>query len=116
MKAIDRYALRNHALIYYKMDKNSVKLLLLENRKLLKDFGIKRIGLFGSYLHETQTDESDIDLLVDADDNMTLLRFSDLQIRLSEIFGRKIDLISVNGISKYIKPAVMEEVEFVEEL
>ncbi|MBT4088444.1 MAG: nucleotidyltransferase [Deltaproteobacteria bacterium] len=98
------------------MDKSTIKSLLIDNRKLLKDFGVRKIGLFGSYLHQTETDDSDIDLLVDADDNMSLLRFSDLQIKLSEIFEHKIDLVSVNGISKYIKPTVMREVEFVEEL
>ena len=98
------------------MNKSTIKSLLIENKKLLKDFGVRKIGLFGSYLHHAETDDSDIDLLVDADDNMSLLRFSDLQIKLSEIFGHKIDLVSVNGISKYIKPTVMREVEFVEEL
>jgi len=98
------------------MNKSTIKSLLIENKKLLKDFGVRKIGLFGSYLHQAESDDSDIDLLVDADDNMSLLRFSDLQIKLSEIFGHKIDLVSVNGISKYIKPTVMREVEFVEEL
>ncbi len=98
------------------MNKSTIKSILIENKKLLKDFGVRKIGLFGSYLHMAETDDSDIDLLVDADDNMSLLRFSDLQIKLTEIFGHKIDLVSVNGISKYIKPTVMREVEFVEEL
>jgi uncharacterized protein len=98
------------------MNKSTIKSILIENKKLLKDFGVKKIGLFGSYLHQAETEDSDIDLLVDADDNMSLLRFSDLQIKLTEIFGHKIDLVSVNGISKYIKPTVMREVEFVEEL
>ena len=98
------------------MNKSTIKSILIENKKLLKDFGVRKIGLFGSYLHQTETDDSDIDLLVDADDKMSLLRFSDLQIKLTEIFGHKIDLVSINGISKYIKPTVMKEVEFVEEL
>ena len=97
------------------MDKDTIKSLLLKNQKLLKEFGVKRIGLFGSYLHNQETDESDIDLLVDADENMSLLRFAELQNRLSEIFNHKIDLVSINGISKYIKPTVMKEVEYVEE-
>ncbi len=98
------------------MDKSTIKSLLIENKKLLQDYGIKKIGLFGSYLHQTETAESDIDLLVDADDKMTLLRFSDLEIKLTEIFGHKIDLVSINGISKYIKPTVFNEVEFFEDL
>jgi uncharacterized protein len=98
------------------MNKSMIKSMLIENKKLLKDFGVRKIGLFGSYLHQAETDDSDIDLLVDADDSMSLLRFSDLQIKLTEIFGHQIDLVSVNGISKYIKPTVMREVEFVEEL
>lgn len=98
------------------MDKFDIKQILINNRDLLKEYGVRKIGLFGSYLHQSETDNSDIDLLVDADENMSLLRFSDLQLKLSNIFGHKIDLVSVNGISKYIKPTVMKEVEFVEEL
>lgn len=98
------------------MDKYIIKSLLIKNQKLLNKYGVKRIGLFGSFLHHQVTEDSDIDLLVDADENMVLLRFAELQNRLSEIFGQKIDLVSINGISKYIKPAVMKEVEFVEEL
>ena len=98
------------------MNKSTIIEILSKNRKLLKDYGVKKIGLFGSYLHQKETDNSDIDLLVDADENMSLLRFADLQLKLSKIFDHKIDLVSINGISKYIKPTVMKEVEFVEEL
>jgi uncharacterized protein len=98
------------------MDKSTIKQLLIKNKQLLKQYGVRKIGLFGSYLHHMETDNSDIDLLVDADENMSLLRFSDLQLKLTQIFGHKIDLVSINGISKYIKPTVMKEVEFVEEL
>lgn len=98
------------------MDKIKIKSLLIKNRKLLEEFGVKRIGLFGSYLREQNTSDSDIDLLIEADEDMSLLKFADLQIRLGEIFNHKIDLVSINGMSKYIKPSVMKEVEFVEEL
>jgi uncharacterized protein len=98
------------------MNKFTIKTILIKNKKLLKEYGVRKIGLFGSFLHQKETENSDIDLLVDADENMSLLRFSDLQLKLSHIFGHKIDLVSVNGISKYIKPTVMKEVEFVEEL
>lgn len=98
------------------MDKHTIKSLLIKNQKLLKDYGVRRIGLFGSYLRHQETEESDIDLLVDADESMSLLRFAELQDRLCEIFEHQIDLVSINGISKYIKPTVMREVEFVEEL
>ncbi len=97
------------------MNKSEIFTTLKKNRKLLHDYGILKIGLFGSYVHETATEESDIDLLVLADDKMSLLKFTELEYELTNILHRKIDLVSINGISKYIKPTILREVEYVEE-
>ena len=42
------------------MDKHTIKSLLKKNKKLLKDFGVRKIGLFGSYLRHQETDESGV--------------------------------------------------------
>ena len=63
--------------------------------------------LFGSFLHGNADGESDIDILVDLDYNERIgLQFIQMKIDLEELLDNKVDLVSSNGISKYIKPIV----------
>jgi len=45
--------------------KEYILLTLKQNKSLLSGFGIKDIGLFGSYARGDQSDKSDIDILID---------------------------------------------------
>ena len=66
--------------------------------------------LFGSFLHGNADGESDIDILVDLDYNERIgLQFIQMKIDLEELLDNKVDLVSSNGISKYIKPIVEGE-------
>ena len=63
--------------------------------------------LFGSYLNGNADIESDIDILVDLDYNERIgLQFIQMKIDLEKLLSNKVDLVSSNGISKYIKPIV----------
>jgi len=79
-----------------------------ENKNKIKNFGVKKIGLFGSYLKNKQTKKSDIDFIVEFNipsfDN-----YADLLILLEKIFGKKIDLITFESLRpelNYIKNEV----------
>lgn len=64
--------------------------------------GISRLELFGSALREDFRETSDIDLLatVRSDAELTLLDWADLQQKLSQIFGRAVDLVSRRAIER----------------
>ena len=63
--------------------------------------------LFGSYLHGNANSESDIDILVDLDYSQRIgLQFIQMKIDLEKLLDNKVDLVSSNGMSKYIKPIV----------
>lgn len=63
--------------------------------------------LFGSQLTEKATTDSDIDILVELDYSKKIgLEFFQMQIELEELLNKKVDLVSSEGISKYIKPSV----------
>ncbi len=65
--------------------------------------------MFGSYALGKQTEFSDIDLLVDVDyskKKVSLLDFIGWKLDLEKIVGKKIDLISEDGVSKYIQPFI----------
>lgn len=63
--------------------------------------------LFGSYVRGIADDYSDIDILVDLDYSQRIgLQFIQMKLDLEELLKRKVDLVSSNGLSKYIKPLV----------
>jgi hypothetical protein len=94
---------------------------LRRNASILRKYKVKKIGLFGSYIRLGQKNRSDIDLLVEFDDTAFGINFNGyfdnymgLLSSLEEIFGRKIDLLTVEMVSPYIKPYVLRETEYVE--
>ncbi len=66
--------------------------------------------LFGSYVQGVADELSDIDIIVDLDYSQKIgLGFIQMQIDLEKLLQRKVDLVSSNGLSKYIKPKIDSE-------
>lgn len=76
-------------------------------RKFFKDKPVIRAYLFGSHARGEQTAESDIDILVELDYSEKIgMEFIRMAIGLEELLHNKVDLVSANGLSKYVKPYV----------
>ena len=66
--------------------------------------------LFGSYVRGNADNDSDIDILVDLDYSQKIgLQFIQMKLDLEKLLHTKVDLVSSNGMSKYIKPLVDSE-------
>ncbi len=76
---------------------------------ILIKHGIKKILVFGSYARNEATPKSDLDLIVEFPEGTSLLDHVGMEIELSEALNMKIDLLSRNGISPYIKNQVLKE-------
>ena len=94
------------------LSKQLIKQTLLENRKTLRKYGVKRIGLFGSYVRETATAESDIDFLVELE-RLTFDDYMGLALFLEDLFGKDVDLVTPTSIKPGYKPYIEKEVEYV---
>lgn len=72
---------------------------------------IKKLSLFGSYLTNTHREGSDIDLLVEFDENANhgLLDIARMERELSEKLGKKVDLRTPNELSKYFREMIVRE-------
>jgi len=93
---------------------DAIKRLLRERRQDLRALGVRRIGLFGSILRGTARADSDIDVLVEFDPaEKTYDRFAALASYLERLLGRRVDLVTTEGLSPFIGPRILEEVEFV---
>jgi hypothetical protein len=76
---------------------------------ILVRHGIKKILVFGSYARNEATSNSDLDLIVEFPEGSSLLDHIGIEFELSETLKMKIDLLSQNGISPYIKDKIMKE-------
>ena len=89
---------------------NETRGKILEHRGTLKQFGVCRIGFFGSYVHGQQRADSDIDLLVIFDKGQkTIDNYMHLYDYVESLFEQKVDLLTPEGISRYIRPYVEKE-------
>ncbi|MEO6329298.1 MAG: nucleotidyltransferase domain-containing protein [Ginsengibacter sp.] len=83
--------------------------------QILKDYfrdkPIHKAYLFGSFVRKENTLTSDIDVLVELDyeNGANYFLFYDMQQELSRLLNNKVDLISANGLSPYIKPIIDNE-------
>ena len=76
---------------------------------ILVKYGIKKILIFGSYARNEATPNSDLDLIVEFPEGTSLIDHIGIEFELSEALNMKIDLLSQNGISPYIKDQIMKE-------
>ena len=93
--------------------KQEVLDILRNNLDKFALFGVTEIGLFGSFVREEQTQDSDIDLLINLQNNnwdnfCNLLDFTETLFK-----GREIDIIAESAISGYGGVNICREVEYV---
>ena len=94
------------------LSKEFIKQTLVDNRQTLRKYGVKRLGLFGSYVRETATSASDIDFLVELE-RMTFDDYMGLALFLEELFKKDVDLVPATSIRQRLKPYIEKEVEYV---
>ena len=73
---------------------------------VLRRHGIKRAGIFGSVVRGEATPESDVDILVELDEQASLLDFIGIKLKLEDALGRRVDL----GQYAAIKPGLRERI------
>ncbi len=79
----------------------------------LTRFGVREIGLFGSYARGEAHAESDIDIIVDMErERKTFRNFMALSYYLEELFDRKVDLVTKQSLSPYIGPHILKTVQY----
>lgn len=77
---------------------------------LIEKYKIKEIGIFGSYVRGGQRKKSDVDLLVDFSESISLLDFIHLENELSDLLGIKVDLVMKTALKPRIGRHILEEV------
>ena len=87
--------------------------ILKEHKEELKEkYGVKEIGIFGSYVRGEYKEKSDLDILVEFEEDakIGLLRFVNMENRLSELIGVKVDLVEKSALKPRIGRHILKEV------
>jgi hypothetical protein len=83
-----------------------------DSADVIKSLGVQRLGLFGSFVREEQSPESDVDVLVEfLPGRKSYDRFLDLALLLEEILQRRVELVTREALSPYIGPHILDEVQ-----
>ena len=93
---------------------NTILEFLQDHREVLQSMGVQKIGLFGSYVHDTPTPDSDIDLLFTMDD-LTWNRWMRVWNYLEDHLGTEVDLVPEEDLREELRPTVLSEVRYVTE-
>ena len=87
---------------------------LKRHQHRIRALGVKRLGLFGSFVRDVQHAASDVDLLVEFDPSQKCFdNFMALSFLLEELLQRKVELVTTEALSPYIGPHIRDEVEYV---
>ena len=97
------------------IEKNQIVLQIRTLLPELLKLGIKNIGIFGSVKRGEETKESDVDILIEFQPGrknyQNLIKIKEI---LEDELKRKIDLVQIDGLSKFIGPKILQEVEYIE--
>jgi len=91
-----------------------------QNIQLLKSFfadkPVIKAYLFGSYSRDDADENSDIDILLELDySNLIGMEFIKMQLDLEDLLRKKVDLLTEQSVSKYLKPYIEKEKKLIYE-
>lgn len=89
-----------------KIDIKEIKKRILP---ILQHYEVKRAGLFGSCVRGEMKGDSDIDILIEIEKDISLLDFVGIKLEIEEVLGRKIDLVEYSTIKPLLKERILNE-------
>ena len=100
------------------MRRDEVIKLLRENMERIRKFGVKRIGIFGSAARDELGEDSDIDIIIEFEENRGGFKdFAGVVEFLEKLFNREVDVLTPWGIEsiriKSVKERIKREAEYV---
>ena len=86
-----------------------IQTIINQSIPVLKKYGVKKAALFGSIVRGDSTDTSDIDMLVQTPDHISLFGFIDIKLALEDTLGKPVDLVEYDTIKPRLKPYILHD-------
>jgi len=95
------------------MSFEEIRKQVLDKRSAIRNFGVSKIGFFGSWVRGEQKPDSDIDMLVFFDpDKLTFNNYMDLTFFLEDLLHTPVDVLTPEQISPHIMPYIQKEIKY----
>jgi len=78
---------------------------------ILKKYGVKRAGVFGSFSRGEDTPQSDVDILISIGKPMGMFAYMQMKREIEFVLEKKIDIVTEKSINKFIRPYIIKEVK-----
>lgn len=96
-------------------NKNEIIKLITERKADINKFGVKKVGLFGSFVRGEETLSSDVDLLVEFSRGEKNFRnYIGFAEFAEKILGRNVDVLTEESLSPHLVPYIKRGIEYVE--
>ncbi|WP_292364732.1 MULTISPECIES: nucleotidyltransferase family protein [unclassified Methanoculleus] len=87
---------------------------LADHRERIRSLGVRRIGVFGSFVRGEEREESDIDILVEFEEGgRSFDTYMDLKFFLEDLFKRRVDLVDRDVVKPGLAPYILRSVRYV---
>ena len=77
--------------------------------KIASRYGARKVRVFGSVIRGEDRPDSDVDFLVELEENRSLMDLGGLLMDLQKLLGRNVDIVTEKGLHWYIKDRVIQE-------
>ena len=95
-------------------NKSMLLSVLVDNKQKIRSFGVTRPGVFGSFITGKLKPDSDVDFLVEFEPRQKNYdNFIELCFYLEDLLGRKVELLTTQGLSKHVGPHILKQAEYV---
>ncbi|MDI6709849.1 MAG: nucleotidyltransferase family protein [Thermoanaerobacterales bacterium] len=96
------------------MDSSSVVLEKLRAKMPeMKKYGVKRIGLFGSFVRGEETEKSDLDIIVEFEKKKKTFRnYMELRFLLEDLFDRRVDLVTREALKPDLRARILRSAKY----
>ena len=87
---------------------------LADHRERIRGLGVRRIGVFGSFVRGEEREASDIDILIEFEEGRRSFdTYMDLKFFLEDLFGRNVDLVDRDTVKPGLAPYILKSVRYV---
>lgn len=76
---------------------------------ILEKWRVRRASVFGSYARGEADDNSDVDILVELSEDMSLMDLVELKLEIEDAIGKRVDLVEFDAVKPSIRKSVMED-------
>lgn len=92
--------------------KEIIEIFRQHQKDIRERFKVKEIGLFGSYVRDEQVEKSDVDVLVEFEEPVSLLWLVKVENYLTELLGIKVDLVPKRDVRPELKKQILKQAAY----